>query len=116
MVKFMVDMNEELKDAVGTMSFLSKETPDQLAAFKAMGAAIEADGALSAKTKELIALGIAIKAQCSYCIAFHVKKSLDMGLSKEEILEAAWVAVLMGGGPAMMYITLVQKALEQYVQ
>lgn len=109
-----MDMKEDLKSAMGVMNYLGDKTPNQMAAFKQMAGAIEQDGALPAKTKELIALGLAVKTQCSYCIALHVKKSLDMGFSDDEILEAAWVAVLMGGGPSLMYMSLVKDALEKF--
>ena len=109
-----MDMKEDLRSAMGIMNHLGEKTPDQMEAFKELSASIAKDGALSAKTKELIALALGIKSQCSYCIALHVKKSLDMGITGEEILEAAWVAVLMGGGPAMMYISEVKDAIEKF--
>lgn len=76
--------------------------------------AVEKDGSVSAKVKEAVALGIAIKAQCKGCIAFHTKKAIEKGYSKEEILEIAWVAVLMGGGPALVYMSYVKDALEEF--
>ena len=61
------------------------------------------DGALSVKTKEFVALGIAINSGCDFCIAQHVEKCLKAGATEEEIAEACGVAILMGGGPAVMY-------------
>jgi len=69
---------------------------------------------VTAKEKELIALGIAISATCDYCIAIHVKKCLDAGATKEEIAEVCGVAILMGGGPALTYSTFVAKAVEEF--
>lgn len=109
-----MDMKHELRDAMGIMNHLGEKTPEQMNAFKEMSAEIAKDGALSAKTKELIALALGVQSHCSYCIAMHVKKSLDMGLTEDEILEAAWVAVLMGGGPSLMYISQVKEALEEF--
>lgn len=109
-----MDMKEDLRTAMGVMNHLGEKTPDQMNAFKELSAEITKDGVLSAKTKELIALALGIQSQCSYCIALHVKKSLDMGLTEDEILEAAWVAVLMGGGPSLMYISQVKEALEKF--
>lgn len=57
------------------------------------------DGALTTKVKELIALGIAVSATCDYCIAIHVKKCFEAGVTREEIAEALGVAILMGGAP-----------------
>jgi len=76
-----------------------------------MGVAKKA-GALEAKYKDLIALATAITAQCEWCVAVHIKNALADGATKGEILEASWIAVLMGSGPALMYLQLVQKALE----
>jgi len=109
-----MNMKEDLRSAMGVMNYLGDKTPDQMAAFKELATVVDKVGVLSSKTKELIALALAIKSQCSYCIALHVKKSLDMGLSEEEMLEASWVAVLMGGGPSLMYMSQVKEAIEKF--
>ena len=93
---------------------MTKQHPKLGKAFlQELGPAAMGDGALDKKQKELIALGIAIHAQCGYCIAIHVEKCLDAGATREEIVDACGVAVLMGGGPALMYCTEVMKALEE---
>jgi AhpD family alkylhydroperoxidase len=72
------------------------------------------DGVLTTKVKELVALGIAVCATCDYCIAIHVKKCFEAGVTKEEIAEVLGVAILMGGGPAMTYSTFVMQAIEDF--
>jgi len=72
-----------------------------------------AEGVLTVKQKELIALGIAVDKQCEPCIILHVQKCLAAGASREEILEAAGVAVMMGGGPAYTHIPMVIEAIDQ---
>ena len=72
-----------------------------------------AEGVLVVKQKELIAIGIAVAKQCEPCIKLHVKKCLDAGATREEILEAAGVAVMMGGGPAYTHIPMVIESLEE---
>ena len=72
------------------------------------------DGALSHKTKELIAVGIAISKQCHWCIAYHVHGALESGATKEEIIETCLEAILMGGGPALMFAQLAFKAIEEF--
>ena len=96
-----------------TLAKLSKEMPEQMAGFSALMKAVSEKGALGIKEKELIALAIAVAKQCKYCIAVHVKKAIEQGASRDEILEAAWVAVLMHGGPALMYIRYVLDALDE---
>lgn len=73
-----------------------------------------ADGVLSAKVKELIALGIAITVRCDGCIAFHVHDALEAGASRKEVAETIGVAVLMGGGPSVVYGSEALEALEQF--
>ena len=73
-----------------------------------------AEGALSTKTKELIALAIAVSARCDGCIAFHTHDALKAGATKAEIMDALGVAILMGGGPSMVYATQATEALEQF--
>jgi AhpD family alkylhydroperoxidase len=70
------------------------------------------DGALSLKEKELIALGIGVAMHCEPCIRAHTQKCLAAGATKEQILEAAAVAVVMAGGPAYTHVPLVIDTLE----
>lgn len=58
-------------------------------------------GALDVRTKELIALGIAIAQGCDGCMAWHNAALHRLGATREEIAEAAGVAVEMGGGVAL---------------
>lgn len=79
-----------------------------------MGSVLK-EGVLDTKTKELIAIVTSITARCKYCIAIHVEKALNAGATKEEIFESAKVAILMGSGPAMTYVSEVKKALDEYL-
>ena len=105
-------MEEQMKNMKG----IGEKMPEAWGHFKEFLGAVEKEGALSSKVKELIALSLAVKGQCHWCIAIHVKKCLGYGASKEEVMESAMVAVLMGGGPALMYVKEVQDALEEFSQ
>ncbi len=72
------------------------------------------DGALSAKVKELISLGIAIAVHCEGCIDCHIEDALKHGATPEEIAETVGAAILMGGGPSMVYGGKALEALEQF--
>jgi AhpD family alkylhydroperoxidase len=74
----------------------------------------EKPGALTTKEKELISIALGIAAHCAYCIALHVKNAIDAGATRQEIMEASFVAGLMGGGPSIAYIRLVLDACEQF--
>ncbi len=104
----------QLERIQANMERLAKAQPDTMQAFGALHEASCAPGALDAKTKELIALAIAVAARCDGCIAFHTHDVLNAGASREEIAEALSVAVLMGGGPSVMYATHVVEAIEQF--
>lgn len=96
------------------MGQLGHEIPETMKAFSQLHTASTSDGALSGKIKELIALGIAITVRCDGCIAFHVHDAIKAGASREEITETIGVAVLMGGGPSVMYGCEALAALEQF--
>lgn len=99
----MATTQESLSSIQQNMMALGKECPEFMGAFKGLMDAIENKGPLDLKTVELILIGIAVAKQCSYCIEIHIAKGLKAGLTREEILSAAQLAVLMGGGPALMY-------------
>lgn len=85
-----------------------------MAGFGAMSKAAMADGALSEKQKELIALGISVSQRCAGCIGFHVRTLRRLGTTKAEFDEALGVAVYMGGGPSLMYAAEALQAWEQF--
>ncbi len=102
---------EEIKRLIGK---LQQQQPEPVKNFLSFMTSVEKERALSTKQKELVNVGLAVAAQCEWCIALHVKGALDVGATKEEILEAAMQAVLMHGGPALMYMTPVEEALEEF--
>jgi len=108
-------MKESVDSVMQMMGELSKHQPETMRHFKSFMGSVLKEGVLDTKTKELIAIGTSITARCKYCIAIHVEKALNAGAAKEEILEAAIVAILMGGGPAMTYVSEVKKALDEYL-
>ena len=103
-----LDQIEAMKGEVGSLD------PDFLAAWANLSTQGGKDGALSARTKELICVAIGVVSRCSFCIASHVKKALQLGATRGEILEAGFVAVKMGGGPAMAYLSQVIAACDEF--
>jgi AhpD family alkylhydroperoxidase len=90
---------------------LGEALPSTMSAFGALAEATFTDGALDARTKELIALGIAIAGGCDGCMAWHNGALHRLGVSRAEVAEAAGVAIEMGGGIALYSAA---KALEGY--
>ena len=110
----MTDMKSTLEETNQAIAKLSEEYPDFMKAFGSFMGAAEKDGALPKKIKELISIALSVSSHCKWCIAFHVKKALDAGATKDEIMETCFVAALMGGGPSLMYAQLVAKAIDEY--
>ena len=69
-----------LKKVQQDMGALGKANPDIMAGFSKLHEAAGTDGALDAKTKELIALAIGIVVRCDGCIAFHVHDAIKAGI------------------------------------
>jgi AhpD family alkylhydroperoxidase len=80
--------------------------PNPAEAFKAFSHSVFAEGALSAKTKQLIAVAVAHVTQCPYCIRGHTGAALQQGATEEEIMEAIWVAAEMRAGAAYAHSAL----------
>jgi AhpD family alkylhydroperoxidase len=80
--------------------------PEAEAAFQAFSQKVFADGALPAKTKQIIAVAVAHVTQCPYCIKGHTKAALRHGASEQELMEAIWVAAEMRAGGAFAHSTL----------
>ena len=87
--------------------------PKSEAAFQAFSKAVFADGALSNKTKQLIAVAVAHVTQCPYCIQGHTKAALPSGATAQELMEAVWVAAEMRAGAAFAHSTLMLDVVER---
>ena len=88
-------------------------TPEADAAFHAFSSAVFAEGALDARTKQLIAVAVAHATQCPWCIESHVKAARRSGASPEAIMEAIWVAAEMRAGAAVAHSVKTLDLLEQ---
>ena len=107
-------MQDRLKDIESLLSTLERSHPDEVRAFMNFMGKAESGPALTSRQKEVINVALSVAAQCEWCIAFHVKQALDAGASRDELIEAGFLAVLMHGGPAMMYLTPVLKAIDEF--
>ena len=87
--------------------------PDVHDAFQAFSQKVFADGALPPKTKQLIAVAVAHVTQCPYCIKGHTKAALRQGATREELMEAIWVAAEMRAGGAYAHSVLAIEEMEK---
>jgi AhpD family alkylhydroperoxidase len=106
-----VGVIEDLKEPTRS---LSEAIPDTWAGFARMHQSAVAGGALPAKTKELIALAIAVVKHCDGCIAYHAKAAARRGATPNEVAEALGVSLLMDGGTASVYAPRAWDAFREF--
>jgi AhpD family alkylhydroperoxidase len=87
--------------------------PGPAAAFSEFGKAVFADGALSTKTKHIIAVAVAHVTQCPYCIHGHTRAALREEASQQELMEAIWVAAEMSAGAAFAHSIIALSEMEK---
>ena len=104
---------ELLADLNRQISALRAEAPKAMQAFSGLARAALEPGALDTRTKELLAIALAIAVRCDGCIGCHVKAALAAGASKEEIVETIGLAIYMGAGPSMIYGAETLRALKE---
>ncbi len=70
---------------------------------------------LDIKTKALICVAISTYARSEYGVAYHTYKAFEADATKEEIMEAGFVAVACGGEMAWTYmVTLLKECVEEF--
>lgn len=107
-------MKTELNDVDALLETLNKEYPQLIGPFGVFKRHTKKEGALSTKVKNIIAIALAVANGCKWCIALHTKAALDSGATKDELVEACFLATLMAGGPALMHTQLVLKGIEEF--
>ncbi len=107
---------EITKRISSNLKTLREAIPETLTGFSAMSQAATKDGALDKKTKELIALAIGVSTRCDGCIGFHAEALVKLGATRTEVDETLGMAILMGGGPSLMYAADAVAAFEQFTE
>ena len=108
------DYADICKHISNNLGQLRKGIPETMRAFSAMAQAATRNGALDARTKELIALALGVAAHCDGCIGFHAEALVKLGVSRKELEETLGLAVYMGGGPSLMYAADALGAYDQF--
>lgn len=111
MAKDYPEIQAHLQEMIGR---LGERAPAVMEGFGRLHEAAATDGALDTKTKELLALAIGIAVHCDGCISYHTHDALEAGATREEIVETIGVAVMMGGGPSVVYGCEALEAAEQF--
>lgn len=95
-------------------SALSNQNPKAIEAFQALNAAQGSNGALDAKTRELIALAVAVTTRCDSCIASHASAARKAGVTEAELSDALGTAIALNAGAAYIYSVRAMDALAQF--
>ena len=111
-----VSYPDRLRNVKKNSQTLAVAQPSVMETFEKLHQAAGATGALDRKTKELMALAISVTHGCDDCIAHHVHDAIEAGATREEFAEALGVAVLMGGGPGMIYASHAIEAVNQFFE
>jgi AhpD family alkylhydroperoxidase len=101
------------KERLKYLEALHQQLPDLMVHESAKWDEVYKDGALSAKVKRLMALGIALRARCVNCIVGQTMRALEAGASKEEILETISVNMAMSGTTGIAESLRVLKLLDE---
>ncbi|MGV8989529.1 MAG: carboxymuconolactone decarboxylase family protein [Cypionkella sp.] len=93
---------------------LHKLNPETAKGFGALSAGAMTDGTLDKKTREFVALAIAVTQRCEPCINLHVEALMKVGSTREELGSVLAISVQMGGGPALMYAAHALAAWDEF--
>jgi AhpD family alkylhydroperoxidase len=105
---------EQLNNTRKAAASLSKANPQFVAAYQALNGAQGANGLLDAKTRELIALAVAVTTRCDSCIASHANAARQAGVTEAELAEALGTAIALNAGAAYVYSVRAIEALGQF--
>jgi AhpD family alkylhydroperoxidase len=110
----MLEWNEYRRQLAAGLKEIGQLSSNTLKGYVELSSAGQRKDLLGAKTRELIALAVAVTVRCDGCIAVHTEAALRHGATREEIAEALGVAVAVNAGAALVYSTRVMDALKEY--
>jgi AhpD family alkylhydroperoxidase len=110
----MTSIREDHNELIGLGRRLREAIPGVYAGYAQLHNAAMGDGALPARTKELIALAIAVTRECDGCVVAHARGAARRGATAPEVAEAMGVAILMNGGPGTVWGPRAYAAFEAF--
>ncbi|MCZ4351195.1 carboxymuconolactone decarboxylase family protein [Roseovarius aestuarii] len=109
-----MDWHKFLEETDARIGAFHSKAPETMKGFATMGRAAKRNGVLDEKTKEFVALGIAIASRCDSCIGYHVRSLVRLGCTRPELIEVLEVASYMGAGPSITYGAKALEAFDQF--
>ena len=107
------DWNQYRKQLTNAVSELAVLSPETVRAYSALSAAGQHKDVLGARTRELIALAVAVTLRCDGCIATHTEAARRYGATDDELAESLGVATAVNAGATIVYSTRVMDAAAQ---
>ncbi len=108
-IAMMLDWNDYQRQLGTTTAEIGRISPDTIRGYRGLADAGKS-GPLDGKTRELIALGVAITRQCDGCITIHTDAAIKQGATREEIVAALSVAISVNAGATLVYSARVMDA------
>jgi AhpD family alkylhydroperoxidase len=99
----MLDWNQYRTELLATIARIGRISPDTVRGYRGLSDAGAKTSLLGAKTRELIALAVAVTRQCDGCITIHTAAAVKQGATREEVIEALGVAIAVNAGAALVY-------------
>ncbi|WP_347357705.1 carboxymuconolactone decarboxylase family protein [Bdellovibrio sp.] len=99
----MLDWKTYLMEVKSRIAGIAKMQPDLIKGYRMISDSKAQSPVLDGKTRELIALAVAITTRCDGCISVHIEAAKKHGATREEILEALGVAVGINTGTALIF-------------
>ena len=106
----MLDWNAYQAQVLAGVGELAKASVGTVRGYRELSEAGSKTAVLDAKTRELIALAVAVTRQCDGCITIHTDAAIKHGATKDEVVEALGVAIAVNAGAALVYSTRVLDA------
>lgn len=108
----MIDWNDYHAQMLKTMAEIGRANPDIVRGYRTLSDAGTKTDLLGPKTRELIAVAVAVIVQCDGCIAVHTEAAIKNGATEEEIIEALSIAIAVKAGSALIYSTRAMDAVK----
>jgi len=109
-----IDWKSTLSNLRKAGTALAQNNPPVIQAYRGLNEALNEGKALDAKTRELIALAVAVTTRCDGCISSHSAAARKAGATAEEVAEALGTAIALNAGAAYVYSTRVMEAFNQF--
>jgi len=109
-IVMMLDWNDYQRQLGTATAEIGRISPDTIRGYRGLADAGSKSGVLDGKTRELIALAVAVTRQCDGCITIHTDAAIKQGATREEIVAALSVAISVNAVAALVYSARVMDA------